>query len=343
MKFIVPSYYDDFQCIADKCTDNCCIGWEIGIDSDTAAYYRSLGGDLGRRLCENITDEDTFILQGERCPMLNEKNLCDIIIHCGNDHLCQICRDHPRYFEWYGDVKEGGIGLSCEEGARLILTTDHVTLQEKQVDEKKEEIDEELLHFLCTFRKQIFDLLEHECMPLSEKLCKILSFAESLQFIMDNPQAQDTDFKETKKAFSGDVVRAVADLFSDFEPIDKKWTDELQKMQSKLPTAFAAPTEEEEHYILNLCRYFLWRYFCKGVFDGEILSKVRFAVVSPLVIRLLCGDRTDLAAWIDKAKLYSKQMEYSDENRELFYDYTYEEACFATAQLCQFVKAVTAE
>ena len=34
-----PDYYDEFQCIADKCSDNCCTGgWEIDIDEDTYNY-----------------------------------------------------------------------------------------------------------------------------------------------------------------------------------------------------------------------------------------------------------------------------------------------------------------
>ena len=118
MIFRVPFYYNTFKCIADKCSDNCCIGWEIEIDSDTAEYYKSVGGAFGKRLSENISEENSFILKGERCPFLNEKNLCDIIINCGEEHLCQICRDHPRYFEWFADKKEGGIGLCCEEAAR---------------------------------------------------------------------------------------------------------------------------------------------------------------------------------------------------------------------------------
>ena len=35
MVFRVPSYYKNFRCIADKCPDNCCRGWEIDIDEDT--------------------------------------------------------------------------------------------------------------------------------------------------------------------------------------------------------------------------------------------------------------------------------------------------------------------
>ena len=35
MKLYAPEYYKQFQCIADKCTHSCCIGWEIDIDEIT--------------------------------------------------------------------------------------------------------------------------------------------------------------------------------------------------------------------------------------------------------------------------------------------------------------------
>ena len=39
MKKIMPRFFADFACIADKCTDSCCIGWEIDIDEETAKAY----------------------------------------------------------------------------------------------------------------------------------------------------------------------------------------------------------------------------------------------------------------------------------------------------------------
>ena len=76
----MPSYCKDFQCIAAKCKDNCCIGWEISIDASSAEYYKAVGGDFGKRLKENIAwgDDTSFILKNERCPFLNKQNLCDI-------------------------------------------------------------------------------------------------------------------------------------------------------------------------------------------------------------------------------------------------------------------------
>lgn len=51
MVFRVPSYYKNFRCIADKCPDNCCRGWEIDIDEDTLDYYKDLKGPMAEKPC----------------------------------------------------------------------------------------------------------------------------------------------------------------------------------------------------------------------------------------------------------------------------------------------------
>lgn len=330
----VPAYYNRFRCIADKCTDNCCIGWEIDIDAETAEYYASVGGAFGERLKDNISHENSFILRNERCPFLNGGNLCDIIINCGEEHLCQICRDHPRYFEWYGDIKEGGIGLSCEEGARLILTDDTHTVAESLTDEEEEPVDRDLFTFLTKARDEIFFLLDGEG-TLKEKLCSVLLFADELQFYTDNRETGEEYIPSDgiKEADISDIIS----LYSDFEPIDSEWEKELSSLISG-DGALSAPTAEEEKYMLNLCRYFIWRYFLKGVFDEEILSKVKLAVVSVLFIKCMTKGDYSLKGWIEKSKLYSKQMEYSDENRERFYDYTYEKDCLCVASLLGVIR-----
>lgn len=326
MLFRVPSYYNSFRCIADKCTDNCCIGWEISIDNITADFYSSVEGDFGRRLKENISADNSFILQNERCPFLNGKNLCDIIINCGEEHLCQICRDHPRYFEWYGSLKEGGIGLSCEEGARLILTDNAHTFAESITDEDEEPVDSELFSVLLNARDELLTKLDSKA-TLREKLLYMLCYAEQLQFYIDNIET-GAEYIPSEDIAESDI-RDIVSLYCDFEPIDAEWEKEL----SSLVSSACDPGEvdsAEEGYMLNLCRYFIWRYFLKGVFDEEILSKVKLAVVSVLFIKLMTRGNSSLSCWIEKSKLYSKQMEYSDENRELFYDYTYEKECLST-------------
>ena len=45
------------------------------------------------------------------CPFFNSNKLCDIYIDIGEEHMCDICKNHPRFYEWFGDLKEGGMGL----------------------------------------------------------------------------------------------------------------------------------------------------------------------------------------------------------------------------------------
>ncbi len=338
MRFRTPSYYNKFKCIASECTDNCCIGWEIEIDSDTACYYQSLSGAFGNRLKENISKENTFILNNERCPFLNKNNLCDIIISCGETHLCQICRDHPRFFEWYGNLKEGGIGLSCEEAARLILTTDEVEYSICEVAEKPEEVDNSLFELLLSAREYIFSVLDDGNLSFTEKLNTVLDFSQKLQFEIDNPHLIDeANFSNVQK--KGNLSQII-ELFGSFEPIDNVWTDEYNFLKKSSFNQKIICSLNEKTYLTNIFRYFIYRYFLKGVFDEEILSKVKFAVISVMMIKLMTNGKNDLKTYIEKSKLYSKQMEYSDENRELFYDLSYENDCFDISVMKIIIKTL---
>ena len=88
----VPEYYEKFSCIASRCKDSCCAGWEIDIDEDSYAYYNSVEGKFGKRLKESMYEADPdddgggyrFKLKGKkRCAMLNDHNLCDLYTALG--------------------------------------------------------------------------------------------------------------------------------------------------------------------------------------------------------------------------------------------------------------------
>ena len=122
MDIFAPSYYKNFKCIKGDCKHNCCIGWEIDIDDETLSFYKT-----DSEIIKNIDLCDTphFILgEGERCPFLNKDNLCDIILKHGEERLCQICKDHPRFVNVYNSREEIGLGLTCEAATKLILEND---------------------------------------------------------------------------------------------------------------------------------------------------------------------------------------------------------------------------
>lgn len=119
MKITAPDYYSQFKCIADQCRHTCCVGWEIEVDDEGLERLRKLPEAAGKIV---LGDEPHIeLLEGERCPFLNERGLCDLILRYGEDVLCQICRDHPRFRNFWSDRTEIGLGLVCEEAARIIL------------------------------------------------------------------------------------------------------------------------------------------------------------------------------------------------------------------------------
>lgn len=124
----VPDYYPEFRCAAGNCGHTCCEGWEIDIDPDTLKKYEQMDGELGEKLKKSISlsPEPHFLLSsGERCPFLTENRLCQLILEKGEDALCQICADHPRFRNYWSDRIEMGLGMACEEAARLILSSPH--------------------------------------------------------------------------------------------------------------------------------------------------------------------------------------------------------------------------
>lgn len=120
MKVIAPDYYQSFRCIAGDCRHTCCRGWEVDIDEESLARFRALP-DIAAHISQEGTPHFR-LLEGERCPFLNEQNLCRMILEHGEESLCQICRDHPRFRNYWADRTELGVGMVCEEAARLILS-----------------------------------------------------------------------------------------------------------------------------------------------------------------------------------------------------------------------------
>ena len=76
MKIRIPNYFKDFECIASKCEDTCCAGWEIVIDDETNEKYKNVEGEFGEVLKSKITKDydgdNIFILDNENCSFLNK-------------------------------------------------------------------------------------------------------------------------------------------------------------------------------------------------------------------------------------------------------------------------------
>lgn len=354
MQLHYPDYYPDFQCTASACGDNCCIGWEIDIDRDTHSRYMAQPGAFGRRLRGSISSgaPPHFLLQNERCPFLNDRNLCDIVITLGERALCEICTQHPRFHEWFGNRKESGIGLCCEAAARLILQDPRpVTFLSMEIDEPSApDFPEEALFLaLRPARDMLLSLLQNRSHTIGQRLGAALVFASHLQDCLDGGDPvravsafieicrgePDRFFHQALESEGGDALGLWDRLFSLFltlEPINPDWPGRLARIKSGLPDllrvrqdflrAYRPRIYEYEH----LAVYFVYRYMLKSVFDGDVLAKIKLMAASVLLLSVL-----DTARWretnafslddrVQIAKDYSKEMEYCEENLFRFQD-----------------------
>ncbi|MBR4953375.1 MAG: flagellin lysine-N-methylase [Oscillospiraceae bacterium] len=319
MMLRVPDYYNDFKCTAEQCRDNCCIGWEIDIDERTMEYYSSVQGEMGDRLKANISLDNTphFVLgENERCPFLNQRNLCDIILTLGEEHICDICTRHPRYVNQFGDLTEMGVGLACEEAARLILSRDGsdtlCACNEPPPSAEDEEFDVELFKALLEARERIFSILANRTSPLAERLMCVLDFAAALQeelmcgvdgYLFEFIREYDPSCEFE----SEDGTNAIWEFYRTLESVGADW-DALSS--SPLPECGGLSEIEGEH----LAVYFIFRYFLKAVFDSDAYSRAAFAILSVGIISLLCSGKNESVHRADIAHIYSKEIEYSDEN-----------------------------
>lgn len=178
MKIFAPSYYNKFKCISDKCKNNCCIGWEIDIDENALSFYKT---DKSLMKGISLTPTPHFILtEKDRCPFLNDNNLCCIIEKYGEEKLCQICSDHPRFRNFFDSRTEIGLGLTCEAAAKLILDNDFSLIkidddnEEELIDSDQEDFFAQREFYFKSDLKDIVHLLPK--IPISTIGEKLFSF-----------------------------------------------------------------------------------------------------------------------------------------------------------------------
>ena len=141
MHYKKPQYYDNFTCIADRCPDTCCAGWQIVIDDISLENYGKISGTFGERLQKSIDWEEGIFRQNQRrCAFLNQENLCDLYRELGADSLCDTCRMYPRHVEEYEDLREFSLSLSCPVAAEMILgCKEQVRFLEEEDDVEEQE------------------------------------------------------------------------------------------------------------------------------------------------------------------------------------------------------------
>ncbi len=280
---ITPNYYNKFKCIADRCKHSCCIGWEIDIDDVALKKYNSLKSDFASRLKAHIDLKDSphFRLDAnERCPFLNNQGLCDIITNIGEDMLCQICSDHPRFRNFYEDYVEVGLGLCCEVAAQIILTKKDKTSLNLPTEAAQIPI--------LNFREKLFDALQDRTFSIDERV-------ENMLFLVDARLPNNINWYE---------------VFNGLEKLDNTWNSYLSRIKSGIETNCDNSLDTAYEQLLV---YLIYRHFSDCQYDERVKERVLFAALIYKVIKAM-NTSNKLTELLEIARLYSCEIEYSDKN-----------------------------
>ena len=288
MKLYAPRYYKDFKCIADRCPHSCCIGWEIDVDEDTLEKYKRLNNSYANAILNSISTEPNphfMLAEHDRCPHLDERGLCKIILNAGEDRLCDICREHPRFYN-FTSIAEVGIGMSCPEAARIILSSpDYADIEEIGcVEAEQNDIDFDGR----ADRNEIYRIL-HDTND---------SYLERLDKIYRNYSIDPGD--------------------------DSEWLEKLDSLEyldpdhKKLFLNYASTRRPigNDDCLERFLAYLIYRH-CTEAFDTEDLrERLSFCLFCERLLASLifCTGAESLQDVIELARIISEEIEYSNDN-----------------------------
>ena len=267
---------------------------------------------------------------------------------------------------WHRTIKESGIGLACEEAARIILSENRpFSMETAACDEEYEpssEYDSSFALQIFAAREAVFKILAKESLSIHEKLIVILDMGSKIQQCIntdeyDNIKSVVNDYLKEGIAHTLDETRNLSDSgqfedislqqgirqilypYEEMEVLNPEWEVILKDIIDSLFEQMS----DEEYNILNeefgtymvsrayeyrqLLEYLVFRYFAKSIYDYDFLGKCQMLVTNFFVIRQM-----DIIRWLDNHReysfkdrmdvvhIFSRQVEYSEDNIENLYE-----------------------
>lgn len=299
MKIIKPTFYRDFKCIAGDCPDSCCQGWEVDADEQSLRFYSTLDPSLEiKQRIDRVLSKDEFdntiftLAKNKRCPFLNDENLCDMHIAIGGEHTPYTCRTFPRFIYDFGSTREIGISFSCPVASDMMYNADSFDFEQEVNDDLPvlNDIDAQTYFTLLNARKNAYDIVKNKNVSIAERMVQLLDFAKNLQ-----------DELEAYTEGGNDIE--FIDVFKNPELINIEWK---KKVNSPVFNK-VSDTQANE----NILMYFLYKYFMQAVYDLDMLSKVKMAVVGVFINTYFGEDSWTVHLW-------SKETEHSQYNMDRY-------------------------
>lgn len=314
MKIVKPTFYKNFNCIAGDCPDSCCQGWEVDADSDSLEYYKTLDNSLEiKKRIDSVLSKDEFdntiftLAPKKRCPFLNDENLCDMHIAIGGEHTPYTCRTFPRFIYDFGATREIGISFSCPVASDMMYNTESFDFETEVNSDLPtlNDIDAEKYFLLLKGRAEAYKIAKDKSKNIRERLNALLDLGVLLQ----------------EKLFpyieGGDDI-AFFDVFKNPELINPEWKDKVENYSLKQ----VSDSQANE----NILMYFLYKYLMQAVYDDDVLSKIKMAVLGVLINTYFGEDSWTVHLW-------SKETEHSQYNMDRYKKLLKNADCLSVTEL----------
>ena len=209
---------------------------------------------------------------------------------------------------------ERGLGLCCEEAARLLLEGEGpLTFTCEECDEPEDELDDDDLDIrdqVLGEREWMFETLADQGSPFAERLYKIFGYTG------ENPFAPF------------ESANAMFELLSKLESYGPDWDAALSRIKARIDSS--EPIVDQgfftENESVRLLTYLIYRHYAKCLFEGREQGKRQFALLFWNLARFftkeLAGANSAVTpnprtnTKINAVKILSKQLEYCQEIME---------------------------
>lgn len=281
MEIIAPDYYGEFECLKGDCAHSCCAGWEIDVDDETLSWYSALPEDER----EWVTEKIDYSSDPPHFH-LTEEERCPFL---RSDGLCEM-------------IIRLGTDALCD------ICLDHPLFRNEYGDRMEIGFGlcceaacrlaigrEEKLSFICAG-----DGADEELLPVRHEM---IGLAQNRDFTI----AERIGEIERLCGIESSNVTALAEFMQSLEMLDPHWGQLLSAAASggpAFPGGLDVPLEQ-------LLVYLIYRHSQRPPAFACAMFRLCAAVAA-------ASPEED---FLELCRLFSSEIEYSDENPERIMEY----------------------
>ena len=167
---------------------------------------------------------------------------------------------------------------------------------------------------------------------------------------------EESDSENFEDVDIQDSIRSIMYSYEDMEVLNTRWEDMLSDIveifhdnmdnetYQETEDEFMTAMLEREYEYRNFITYLVFRYFAKSVYDYDVVGKAKMFITNNIILRQM-----DMLVWykknkrftfddrIDTVHIFSRQVEYSEDNMEALYESFLFDQVFETDNLCKLI------